>query len=379
MKIGLDYIAVVGNGGNSTYSKNLFKVILSSQKNEYYLYCFVHDFFRGKFNNYKNINNIHIRPVYFSNMGLPIPFYLINIVNKISFLTWTLIDRLDIFHFTNPLNHQYGFQKNTVVTIHDLSGLRSGGWSKESSIIFFKNKIENIIKKSSAIIAVSEYTKKDIVDTFPEVSSRVFVTLEASDEDYYADIDVDYIKEKFSLEKYILYVGQIQPRKNILNLLMAYALLSDEIKNKYPLVLVGSIRDAEYSKRVKSIIEENNIGSHVKILGRLDNASIRKLYSSARLFVFPSMFEGFGLPVVESIVCGTPVLTSNTTSLPEVAGEAGVLVDPNSILDIYNNLNKVLVDDAFYGNLKNNCFSQAGKFSWEITGKQTLDIYNSIN
>ena len=377
MKIGIDYIATIGKGGNSTYSKNLIdSMVKLDRKNQYYFYGYVHDFFRGRFE-FKKSQNVHWRPVFFSSLGLPVPQTIVRACSAVSLRFWAKIDRLDVFHFTNPLYYVKGLKKN-VVTIHDLSSFHNLEWSKGSSRLLFSKIIKDIVT-SSSVIAVSEYTKQDIIKTFGVNPDKITVVHEAADpKKYYPDYNPEYLRDKFNLESYFLYVGQLQPRKNIINILLAYSRLSSDLKEKYPLVLVGNMRDENYSRLIHKTISEHKLESHVRILGPLDDDSVRKLYSGARVLVFPSLFEGFGLPVLESLQCGTPVITSNTSSLPEVAGDAGVLVNPENGDEIYQALEKVLADEDFYRNLKGRSLTQAGKFSWEKATRETIAIYEKI-
>ena len=151
--------------------------------------------------------------------------------------------------------------------------------------------------------------------------------------------------------------------------------MSPKLKQKYPLVFVGNIRDEYYSRMVAETIKRYQLEHHVKLLGRVNDDSVRKLYSGAKIFVFPSLFEGFGLPVLESLQCGTPVITSHTTSLSEVAGNAGILVEPEDVNEIYRAMEKVIMDDDFYDNLKKHCLNQASKFSWNKAARETVKIY----
>lgn len=376
MKIGIDYAATIGYGGNSVYSQNLIDAILAvDTANEYYLYSFAHDVLRGSIRQFKDNKKIHLRPVYFSALGLPIPDFIIIWINHISFRFWSAIDGLDLFHFTNPIYYEKGRYKRLIVTIHDLGSLHNDNWSKKESAVFLKEKIKEMIFGATKVVAVSEYTKKDIINFFNIDSGKIHVVYEAAASVYFSEIRALFMKEKFGVEKYLLYVGQLQPRKNIINMLLAYAQLSDSLKETYALVLVGRARDKNYSDRINETIKENNLATHVKILGRLEDDAIRVLHSGARAFVFPSLFEGFGLPVLEALQCGTPVITSNTTSLPEVAGDAGILIDPTDVGGLSGAMQEILVNEDLYGNLKNRCLRQAKKFSWQKAAKETIDVY----
>lgn len=377
MKIGFDYIATIGKGGNSVYSDNLIDSVLSQDRvNKYYLYSFVHDYFLFRLNKYK-YQNVYFRPVYFSSLGLPIPQKIIGALNKISFKFWNMFDRLDIFHFTNPINYTKG-ARNTAVTIHDLSPLYNDEWSKVKSADLFRQKTEAMLNSSKIIIAVSDYTKQDILKNFPSLDVGIDVIYEGASPNYFPDCDTKYVKDKFNIDKYFLYVGQLQPRKNIINIILAYSKLTDEVRQVYPLVLVGGYRDSSYKNYVEKVINDHGVINNIRILGRLEDFEVRKLYSCAKVFLFPSFFEGFGLPILESLKCGTPVITSKTTSMPEVVGRAGSLVSPDSVDEIYENMKRYIEDNDFYNQLRDRCLDQSNKFSWELAGRETVKCYNNF-
>lgn len=379
MKIGLDYIATIGGGGNSVYSKNLIDSITNiDRKNQYYLYVYIHDFLLRRFSS-KRPGNVYLRPVYISSLGLPIPRKFVAWFNSRAVRFCVKLDHIDVFHFTNPLNF-LKVSKKYVVTIHDLCSFHNDEWTKEETRQFFSERIEEIINESSGIIAVSNYTKQDIINFFGETDGdKIKVVYEAATSRiYYPDLDPAYLAATFNLTSYILYAGQLQPRKNILNILYAYANLKSELKEKYQLVLVGSARDQGYYETITETIARLELTPYVKILGRVDDNVLRKLYSGARVFVFSSLFEGFGLPVLESLQCGVPVITSNTTSLPEIAGDAGMLVNPENIEEISRAIGKMLTDEDFYTSIKSRSQAQAKNFSWEKAARETIAVYEKV-
>lgn len=378
MRIGFDYVAILGRGGNGTYSRNLIDAVINfDRKKEYYLYAYVHDFFLGRLRKYKQQKNVHCRPVYFSAFGKRFLMPFTNLLSLIFFKFWVRFDKIDIFHFTNPVYFAIG-AKNNIATVHDLSGIYDSSWVKKESVVFLKKRMREIIDNSAGIIAVSNYTKSDLIKNFSSSADKISVVYEGCDDNYYADSDHRYIEDKFKLKEYILYVGQLQPRKNIINMIIAYARLPVELKQKYNLAIVGSSRDRDYMEEINKTIVFYQLALYVKILGRLSDDDVRKLYSGARALVFLSFFEGFGLPVLESLKCGAPVIVSNRASLPEVAGNAGLLVDPEDIDAIAGAMEKIMTDDNFYGVLKKRCLIQASKFSWEKAAKETSAKYEEV-
>ncbi len=377
MKIGFDYIATIGGSGNSRYSDNLIRSLSEIDKeNEYYLYGFFHDSFLGRKIKISK-PNFKFKAGYFSSLGLPIPVKFITEINKISIRFSARLHRLQVFHFTNPLNFVSGVQ-NSIVTIHDLAPLHNPAWVKEDTASWFNSNVAHILSGASKIIAVSNFTKKDILKNFSVDENKIKVIHEAAEDIFYPDADFDYVVKKFNLDKYLFYAGELQPRKNIIGLLSAYGRMDSGLRNEYKLVLAGNVRDRFFRDRLAEEIGKLKLEKNVIQLGRVSNEDLRKLYSCAKAFAFVSLFEGFGLPVLEALQCGTPIVASNNSSLPEIIGNAGILVDPSDTGDIKLALEKILSDENLYNILKKNCATDAGKFNWINTAKETVKVYNDI-
>ena len=181
---------------------------------------------------------------------------------------------------------------------------------------------------------------------------------------------------KYSITgSFILFVGNISPRKNILALLQAFNKLKKRgIKHK--LVIAGK-KDQRYEQVLKTL-NELNLGGEVIFTGYVPEEDLPKLYNAADLFVYPSLYEGFGLPILEAMACGTPVVASNVSSLPEVAGDAGLLVNPQDVDALTNAMYKVLTDDKLKESLIDKGLERAKFFSWEKTARETLEVYKEV-
>ncbi len=175
---------------------------------------------------------------------------------------------------------------------------------------------------------------------------------------------------------YILYIGSLEPRKNLLRLLEAYNQLLDW-SSHWHLVIVGA-RNIWKSEPLEKFVGEHNLQSHIHFPGYIPDDELPALYNGADLFVFPSLYEGFGLPVLESMACGTPVVTSNTSSLPEVAGDAALLVDPYNVEEIAGAMQLILSDVEFAIDLRSRGLERAKKFTWEKTASQTIAVYEQL-
>lgn len=376
MKIGIDAISAVGHSGNSTYTRELTKelVHVGASANTFYLFSFLHDYFRKT--SFTSLLGTQVKevPAYVSRTLLPIS--RIGNLNDFLLRTQARMSGVEVFHFTNPINFTQGDYKS-VVTVHDLAAFHDTLWSKAELQGAYAKKLTQIAERASALIAVSEYTKKDIVEHLRVLPDKITVIYEAVSKDFYPDIDPAYVERALGVKKYVLYAGQLQPRKNALNLLKAWSIVGKKFP-EYKLVLVGMVRDSEYHAALTEAIKQGDIAGSVVFAGSVTNEVLRKLYSNARCFAYPSFFEGFGLPLLEAMQCGTPVITSNTSSLPEVVGEAGLLVDPTKPEDIAEALERVLSDDALHKDLASRAILQAKKFSWQKAAEQTLAVYKKV-
>ena len=226
------------------------------------------------------------------------------------------------------------------------------------------------------MIAVSRATRDDIIRHFNVELERIDLTSEGFDSSRFNNLPNPSDKATlghFNLvsKAYILFLGTLEPRKNVVGLVTAYHQLPDDLRQKYRLV-IGGAKGWHYDAIFNSV-EQLRLTDEVQFLGRVDDKHLPTLYRHAKLFVFPSFYEGFGLPVVESIACGTPVVTSNVSSLPEVCGQAGYLCDPNSPVSIHDAVYKMLSDDKFYRGIKAKTRQQAKKFSWTDVANRTLE------
>ncbi|MBI3802781.1 MAG: glycosyltransferase family 4 protein [Nitrospirae bacterium] len=186
------------------------------------------------------------------------------------------------------------------------------------------------------------------------------------------------VLSKYGLKpgSYILYIGTLEPRKNIINLLRAYATLPTRLREQYPLVLGGGM--GWLMETLDMQIQKLGIQSSTIKTGYLPGGDLPALYSGAAVFVFPSLYEGFGLPPLEAMACGTPVITSNVSSLPEVVGEAGVQVHPEDVGRLAAEIEDLITDPARRALLSQKGLERAKQFSWERCAALTLDVYDRV-
>ena len=374
MKIGLDYISASGKAGAGTYTRELIKnLALIDKDNDYYLYTYLHKklFHKDKLIKQDNFKYRLAYLPYFTSQTVLRP-----IRKKIFYLSYKL-NRLDLFHITNPANY-YKSLDNLVITIHEIAPFYGRGFLKENIVLFYKKYFREIITKSKKIITDSNFTKHDILNNFDISEDKIKVIYLAANNIFKPTQNSAILKKHGITKKYILSVGGLQPRKNLSTLLKAYSLLSNKLKDEYDLVLVGSPREQNSLNKLKSIIVKEKIKDNVRILGYVDINELAVLYSNAYIFAYLSYLEGFGLPVLESLQCGRPALIANNSSLPEVAGLAGILVNPNDIEQIVFKMKQLLENQNLVDGLIKEIPNQIKNFSWQKTAYETLEVYKDI-
>lgn len=233
------------------------------------------------------------------------------------------------------------------------------------------------LKSATRIICVSRNTRDLTAERFGLDLSRMHVVYNGVSPQYQPqdrELARAAMAERHGLKQpYFLYLGKLESRKNILRILQAFDRFRHEAKDPVQLVLAG--KRTPMSQGIDETIQELGLAPHVVEMGYVPDADLPLLYSAARAFVFPSLWEGFGIPVIEAMACATPVITSNISALPEVAGDAALLVDPYQVDDIADAMLQLWRDDALHQRLADRGPLQARRFSWDETARQTLAVY----
>ncbi|MGB4147031.1 MAG: glycosyltransferase family 1 protein [Acetomicrobium sp.] len=293
-----------------------------------------------------------------------------------------LMAAVDVAHFTNFTAFPIRGAK-TVLTVHDLAFLRFPRTIELKNYITLKACLRFSLDIADRIIVPSFSTKKDIVDLYKYPEEKIVVIPLGVNHDIYmpiADIhSLNAFKQKHSLGRYILFLGTLEPRNNAARLLDAYSILCKKMGvEQTPDLIFGGGRG--WKNKVFEVKYQNldkSIRNKIRFLGYLPQEELPLLYSGADVFVFPSLWEGFGLPPLEATACGTPVVTSNVSSLPEVVGDAAILVDPNSAEEIADAIYQILIDEHLALSLRSAGLTQAAKFTWSNTALQTYKVYES--
>lgn len=254
------------------------------------------------------------------------------------------------------------------VVIHDLSFLHYPAFVKKSHLLYFKNQIPEILKKAKRIATVSAFSKQDIIDKYNILPEKINVVYSAVKDGYTAvDITVkEQVKEKYTEGKeYFVYVGSIHPRKNLMNLLKAFSVFKKRLKSNMQLVIAGRLAwkfDA-FTEGLKTY----KYRSDVKLLGYLSQKELIRVTASAYALVYPSFFEGFGVPPLEAMHCGVPVITSSVSSIPEICGDAALFANPENFEDIAEKMLLLYKDEKLRNELIEKGYKQVSKYSWDIT------------
>jgi glycosyltransferase involved in cell wall biosynthesis len=285
------------------------------------------------------------------------------------------IDLLHSLHYTRPLR----VSCRSVVTFHDMTFFLYPQLHTLIRRLYFPLAIRSSAKRADAVIAVSESTRQDairILNIPPEKITTTQLGTDPSFKPSLDDLSREKVIEKYDLpDKFILYVGLVEPRKNLPVLLNAYKKIVAG-GTEYQLVIVG-----RYGWMYEDVIRQirvSNLENRVHLTGYVDYEDLPIVYNLASLFVYPTIYEGFGLPALEALACGTPVITTNVSSLPEIVDEAGLLIPPDDVQSLYEAMKAVLEDHQLRQKLIRAGPIRAERFTWERTAEQTLQIYRQV-
>ncbi len=301
---------------------------------------------------------------------------------------WRFIQRLnrlgDAVHLPNHHFGRYGnfLRVPFIITVMDLiryldlKGYGTFVHRPNSRDRFYLNLDYKGIKKAARIIAISQATKNDLIHYLNIPEERISVVYLGVDPKVFCPVP-----HRLYNHPYVLFVGSEQPRKNLVQLLKAFSWLKKETRFKdLKLVKVGEAggEEADFRKQTMKVINSLNLNQEVIIVDRVPESELPVYYSGAAVFVLPSLYEGFGLPPLEAMACGCPVITSNATSLPEVVGDAGIMVDPYDTDNLAKAMRQVLTNDELRADMVRKGLEQSKQFSWEKAAEQTQEIYNKV-
>ena len=288
-------------------------------------------------------------------------------------------ENLDLMHFTH-FNSPVLYLKKSIVTIHDVTPYFFPGHKMKSLVrkIGFRMVFFSSVKKAAKVIAVSKNTKSDIVKHFKIKENKIEVIYEGVDEQFKTrdEIPLASFAKRGITKPFIFYTGVWRNHKNLVGLVKAFGILRNKYKLNYQLVLGG--KEDPYYPEVREAWEKLGIGEDIIRTGFINQEDLPLFYSAAEIFVIPSFYEGFGLIGLEAMACGTPVVSSNKTSLPEVLGDAAIYFNPNNPEEMAEKMKLVLMDKKLYNEMREKGFRQIRKYSWEKMGEETMRIYKEI-
>jgi glycosyltransferase involved in cell wall biosynthesis len=303
---------------------------------------------------------------------------------KLAKLTWPNLvlpgrasrDNFDLVHCTTPYGTFMPCRYKNVITICDVTPLLFPGAHGRMNVWHHRYALPAILKRADRIITISECSKRDIVRTYTLPPDKVTVTLLAADERYRPSPEGTPGKSVAELPRpYILNVGTLEPRKNLEGLLRAFA-RAKRAGIPHTLVIAGARGWGE--SRLARLPDELGIADSVIFLGFIEDHDLPHLYANAAFFVYPSLYEGFGLPVLEAMACGTSVITAHTSSLPEVAADAALLIDPCSDSELAAAIIRLAGDLDVCNELAAKGIKQAASFSWDRTVADTVAVYAAL-
>lgn len=379
MRIGIDCSAAFlkNRTGVGNYTFSLVDALMKIDRvNQYSLYPVFYNPFIGFVDaRFKEVKNFSV------------PFKRSH--QLLSFVLWTpaiparmkefMLGTVDLVH-CNTFSIPHFKKAKLVSTMYDLTVITHPECHQKANIERCLKGIRASVERADHIIAISECTKRDLVNHLGAPEELITVTHLAAGPEYSEVRDKNAlasVRAKYNLpENYVLFVGSLEPRKNIKTLLKAYSAVSARLRKAFPLVIAGA--KGWLNSDIPSLVEGLGIKESVRFTGYIDANDICAVYSGASVFAYPSLYEGFGLPILEAMSCGAPVITSNTSSMPEVAGDAARLIDPLNAEELASALEAVLDNETLRAEMKKKGLARAASFSWDRCARETLGVYGKV-
>ncbi len=371
MHIGIDAHAIgAKQGGNETYIRNLIRSLAEVDgSNRYTLYLAEPEaaaVWQEEFaKEYRN----------FSIVLLPKPTPIVRVPLYLAYeLRRRPVDVLHVQYTAPPF-----CPAPVVATIHDLAFEHLPETFTRRGSFQLKLTVRRTAQRAARIATVSEYSRQDLLKTYNLAPEKVVVTYNGIEPHFKAEPaspeEGPEIRRRFGIDRdFILAVGSLQPRKNLVRLIRAYAQMRKENENfRHQLVIVG--RKLWLSDEIFDEVKRQPWASDVILTGYVSDEDLPALYRTASVFVYPSIFEGFGLPPIEAMACGTPVVTSNNSCLPEVTGDAAVLIDALDERQIAQGIHQILRDEALRARLIEKGLARAARYRWLDAAEKTLQLY----
>jgi len=373
MRIGINAISYDKDGGGHTFIDNLVRNLAEvDKKNIYFLFC-------------ENTSTNRIKQNNFNYLSLPSPNKYLNRIIHEQWLMPKYVKQLNLELFYSPYDTAPIFMDNvqTIITFQNnhfyvapyntsITGFRK---------YYFKALIPASLKKASKIVAVSQSAKNDLIKYNPGLCTKIEVVYEGVDEIFHPkesadDAEWERIRQTFGIkQEIILFVSTLRSFKNADKLIDAYFILKKEYSITHQLVLIGNPVEKNYVNKLINKISSYGISKEVIFINNVKKDTLRLFYNYAKLLVYPSAMETFGLPPLEAMACGCPVITSNRGAMPEIAGDAALVVDPNDINELTNAINMTVSDEKLRHSLIDKGYKRATQFKWRNMALRLLQTF----
>ncbi len=372
MRIGIDYTsAVQQRAGIGRYTRGLVAALAALDRANLYVLLSAGRVARDE----DWPSNFALRRLPLTDRHLAILWQRLRVPLPVEWIT----GRLDIFHspdFVLPPVRR----ARTVLTIHDLSFVRHPECSSPPLLEYLMHSVPHSVARADMLLADSESTRRDLIELYHVAEDRVYVVYPGVEPHFAPQQDdgqMQAVLERYGIRRpYILGLGTLQPRKNFPRLIQAYDLLRRQHAIPHQLVIGGG--KGWLYEGIKETISVLGLQDDVLLAGFVADEDLPILYTAADVFAFPSLYEGFGIPILEAMACGTPVVTSRTSSMPEVAGDAALLVAPENVEELADALWQAIGDSTLRNDLIMRGFEQIKRFTWEKAARCVLDIYTQI-
>lgn len=388
MRIGIDARTILNpekgdSIGVGHYTYQLIRHILDIDKENEYVLFFD---FRVREKDVKKFTrpNVKIKFYPFSDYKK----YLPGAYNEILGTATLVREKLDVIHSTSPSSRiPASYRGKTIVTIHDLASYKLPDVFPAFKVAKYKATMNLMVNKADKIIAISNSTKSDICDIFKCPKEKVSVIYSGFDKRLFEESRVsrEKVLEKYGIDgekKYILFLGTLEPVKNLARLFEAYKIFRETCKKKegacvYKLVIAG--KRGWMAEEYKKIAKDLGISKDIIFTGYIIGDELVPLFKNAEFFVMPSLYEGFGTTVLEAFATGIPAIVSNVSSIPELAGDAAILVNPRNTQEIAEAMVRLATDDKLRYDMRQLGFQQVEKFDWNKCARETIEIYKSLD
>ena len=375
MRIAIDYTAAIRQGaGIGVYVRNLVDALLAQDTSDQY--TLLTSGRASPEHPFPEAENVQGRNIFIPDRYLNILWYRIHAPLPATLFTGAI----DIYHGPDFVLPPLGKNVRKVVTIHDLAFLEQPEYAVPSLAAYLRRVVPEAVAAADVVITVSSEVSRTLIKHFQTPKEKLVVVPLGVSRYFRRVTDpilLEATRHKFGLKHpLVLAVGTQEPRKNHSGLIKAFYKAQKEKDGPAMLAIAGGT--GWLYEETQQLVKELNLEEKVRFLGRVTNYELVTLYSSADVFAFPSFFEGFGIPPIEAMACGAPVITSNTSSLPEVVGDAALLVDPHNVDALAEAIYRLVRDEGLREELRQKGYQRVQQFRWEVSAARMLAIYQRL-